>query len=114
VLTESFTKPPPGTVTVPFASNFVEQVTWTPATIVPTTVNFPNVRVRTTPLNQPVQFGPGPTPVGPGSSYAPTVTQKLLTVKTPAVILSAGAGDCENGLGVNNLVLRAAGSAGVF
>lgn len=59
MLTESFTKPPPGTVTVPFASNFVEQVTWTPATIVPTTVNFPNVRVR-----RPTRV----TPTRPGNS----------------------------------------------
>ncbi len=109
-----FTNPPPGNVVVPFSTNFFEHVTWTPAAIVGTSVNFPSVTVRTTALNQPVQFRSPTTPVVAGSSYAPTVTQKLLTVKTLAVILSAAAGDCGNATGVTNLVIRPAGTAGVF
>jgi len=107
--------PPGGThVNTFLAPGFYEGITWTPATITSTSINFPTVKVITTTPAAPVKFAAtGPTAAG--SSYAdPTATETLSTTKTYAVIKSAGVGDCGSTGGVSSLTLRAAGTTGTF
>lgn len=107
--------PPGGThVNTFLAPGFYEGISWTPATITSTSINFPTVRVVTTTPTAPVKFkATGPTTAG--SSYAdPAATETLSTTKTYAVIKSAGAGDCGSTSGVSSLTLRAAGTGGTF
>lgn len=107
--------PPGGTHVNAFLSpGFYEGITWTPATITSTSINFPTVSVITTTPGAPVKFkATGPTSAG--SSYPDAAaTETLSTTKVYAVIKSAGAGDCGSTGGVSSLTLRAAGTTGTF
>ena len=107
--------PPGGTHVATFLSpGFYEGITWTPATIASTSINFPSFKVITATPAAPIKFtATGPTTAG--SSYPDaTATQTLSTQKPYAVIKSAGAGDCGSTSGVSSLTLRAAGTTGTF
>jgi len=107
--------PPGGNHVAAFLSpGFYEGITWTPAAIASTSINFPTIKVTTTTPVAPVKFTmTGPTTAG--SSYAdPAATETLATTKTYATIKSAGVGDCGSTSGVSSLTLRAAGTTGTF
>jgi hypothetical protein len=105
---------PPGNVFVPLFPGSFEHIFWTPPAIALTTVLFPSITVHTTAPNLPVQFRTGPTPVVAGSSYPPAVTQTLFTMKSLAVILGNGVGDCANAGGVPFLFISNVGTTAKF
>jgi len=106
--------PPGGVRPIPFAPRFWETISWAAAVVANTTVTFPLVN-ETTPaaaVGRVNTSGVGAAAVG---SYAMAgASQSIFTVKSDAVIMSAGPGDCGNAAGVSVLAISPVGTTGTF